>query len=132
MVKTMKPDLGRLCRLLKTTSESLLRDPLDAQPLGQLRRQLREDINNRLNGSATVEDSEMVIFEYILLRILDDMWSRFSGLVSAIVPRSKMRDMLNAVATSLRNLSNSLEEGDVSSCYRSYSSLLSPFFIMLK
>ena len=128
----MKPDLGRLCRLLKSTSESLLRDPLDAQPLGQLRRQLREDINNRLNGSSTVEDSEMVISEYILLRILDDMWSRFSGRVSAIVPRSKMRDMLNAVATSLRNLSDSLEEGDVSSCYRSYSSLLSTFLDMLK
>jgi hypothetical protein len=132
MVETMKPDLRRLCQLLKSTSENLLQDPLDAQPLGQLRRQLREDINNRLNASSAIEDSEVLVVEYVLLRILDDMWATFSGVVSAIVSRQKMRDMLNAVATSLRSLSDSLEKGDVSSCHWSYSSLLSTFLNMLK
>jgi len=132
VVKTMKPDSKRLCRLLESTSKSLSRDPLDARPLGQLRRQLRESINSRLSASSPTEDSDVVVVEYILLRILDDMWASFSGTVSAIVPRYKMRGMLNAVATSLKNLSDSLERGDVSSCYKSYSSLLSIFLNMLK
>jgi len=131
-VKTMNTDSKRLCRLLESTSSSLSRDPLNARPLGQLRRQLRESINSRLSARFPAEDSDVVVVEYILLRILDDMWASFSGTVSAIVPRYKMRSMLNVVATSLKNLSDSLKRGDISSCDKSYSSLLSTIFDMLK
>jgi len=128
----MKPHLRQLCQQLKSTSEDLKGDPLNAEPLGQLRKQLREDINSRVNGNSAIKDPEVVLAEYFLVKILDDMWTCISGVASATVSRNKMREMLGVAALSLRDLSDSLEKSDVYSCYSSYSALLSTFLNTLK
>jgi len=122
----------QLCYELDTVSEKLLREPLEAQPLGQLRRKLREEINARLTIKPDIEEPEVMLIEYILLSILDDMWPNFSGVVSEVVPRKNIREMSINVASSLKDLSASLKKGDFPSCYRSCSSILSTLLQILQ